>query len=259
MRVWPSLHGLLEPDIAPHGDADGAWATRRSNRRRLRVFALVFVVVLLPGLLWDFSRPAEYRATARVQITPGSTTPRSLPSASGGSGAEGTAHASSELLTQIQVLTSRPLLASVGEVLGRTGHPLTGEGDPAARVQAMLSVVPVAGTEVVELHATGAPPELLAAALNVLIETYREQMKADYQEAASEALTQAREEAERLGQTAGERRERLDALRSQGGGISPEREENEVVAQIKGLRTALNTAIERSALAKRACARCVNR
>ncbi|SBT03819.1 putative Phage integrase [Candidatus Accumulibacter aalborgensis] len=244
MRALSSLRGFLELDVSP--DADGAMAAQRINRRRLKVFTAVFVVVLLPGLAWDFSRPAEYRATARVQITPGSTAPRPSQSAVGPA-EEPSSHAAAELLTQVQVLTSRPLLAQVGEALGRAGHPLA--GDPAAQLQAMISALPVAGTEVVELRASGAQPELLAAALNALVDAYREQMKVAYGVAASEGLAQAREEVDLLDRKVRERRERLDAFRSQGGGMSPEREENEAVAQIKGLTTALNTAIERSAVA----------
>lgn len=244
MRPWSSLRGFLELDVT--ADADDAMAAQRINRRRLKVFTAVFVIVLLPGLAWDFFRPAEYRATARVQITPGSTAPRPSRSAAGPA-EEPSSHAAAELLTQVQVLTSRPLLAQVGESLGRAGHALA--GDPTAQLQAMISAVPVAGTEVVELRASGAQPELLAAALNALVDAYREQMKAAYGAAASEGLAQAREEVDLLDRKARERRERLDAFRSQGGGLSPEREENEAVAQIKGLTTALNTAIERSAVA----------
>jgi uncharacterized protein involved in exopolysaccharide biosynthesis len=34
---------------------------------------VVFLLVLLPGLVWNFLRAPEYRATARVQFTAGST------------------------------------------------------------------------------------------------------------------------------------------------------------------------------------------
>ena len=65
MNPLSSLRSYLELDVTP--DLDGEAATRRSNRRRLRVFLLVFALVLIPGLLWNFLRPAEYMATARVQ------------------------------------------------------------------------------------------------------------------------------------------------------------------------------------------------
>lgn len=49
-----------------------ASATHRANRRRLRSFLAVFLAALAIGLVWNFTRPAEYRATARLQITPAS-------------------------------------------------------------------------------------------------------------------------------------------------------------------------------------------
>ena len=77
MNPLSSLRSYLELDVTP--DLDGEAATRRSNRRRLRVFLLVFALVLIPGLLWNFLRPAEYMATARVQITPGGALPLQRP------------------------------------------------------------------------------------------------------------------------------------------------------------------------------------
>lgn len=248
MRLLSSLRHSLERDVSP--DADAQAATRRSNRRRLRVFAVVFLVVLLPGLLWNFLRPAEYRAIARVQITPGGTEPRpgASPLVPGGSSGE-MPRSPSELLTQVQVLTSRPLLEKVGAALGRAGLPLPA-GDPAARLREMISAEAVEGTEVVELQATGTHPEQLAAALNTLVDIYREDMKASYGVAAGEGLSQARQEAERLAATVQARRQRLEAFRSSSGVLSPEREENEAVARVKGLTTSLNVATEKLAVAE---------
>ena len=69
MSPLSRLRSYLELDVTP--DLDGEAAARRSNRRRLRVFTLAFLLVLVPGLLWNFLRPAEYMASARIQITPG--------------------------------------------------------------------------------------------------------------------------------------------------------------------------------------------
>lgn len=250
MRLLSSLRTSLEHDVTPAADAQAA--ARRSNRRRLQVFAVVFLIVLIPGLLWNFLRPAEFRATARVQIMPGSTEPRpgaALPGAVGGSGGSEIPRSASELLTQVQVLTSRPLLEKVGAALARAGEPLPG-GDPAARLREMISAEAVDGTEVVELQATGTQPRQLAAALNTLVDIYREDMKASYGTAAGEGLAQARQEAERLATVVQTRRQRLDAFRNATGVLSPEREENEAVARIKGLTTSLNVATEKLAVAE---------
>ena len=239
MTLLSSLRSYLELDVTP--DLDGATATRRSNRRRLRVFLLVFLLVLVPGLVWNFMRPAEYMASARVQINPG----RVAAPASGGEAARSEA----ELLTQAQKLTSRPLLEKVAGKLAGQGLELSG-GDAAVQLQRMIRVVPIAGTEVVEVQAVGARPEQLATALNVLLEAYRDEMKATFGSESGESLDKARSEVERLTKAVQERRARLDAFRSENGVLSPERDENEAVAQVKGLATALNAANEKAAQAE---------
>lgn len=239
MTLLSSLRSYLELDVTP--DLDGATATRRSNRRRLRVFLLVFLLVLVPGLVWNFMRPAEYMASARVQINPG----RVAAPASGGEAARSEA----ELLTQAQKLTSRPLLEKVAGKLAGQGLELSG-GDAAVQLQRMIRVVPIAGTEVVEVQAVGARPEQLATALNVLLEAYRDEMKATFGSESGESLDKARSEVERLTKAVQERRARLEAFRSENGVLSPERDENEAVAQVKGLATALNAANEKAAQAE---------
>ena len=239
MTLLSSLRSYLELDVTP--DLDGATATRRSNRRRLRVFLLVFLLVLVPGLVWNFMRPAEYMASARVQINPG----RVAAPASGGEAARSEA----ELLTQAQKLTSRPLLEKVAGKLAGQGLELSG-GDAAVQLQRMIRVVPIAGTEVVEVQAVGARPQQLATALNVLLEAYRDEMKATFGSESGESLDKARNEVERLTKAVQERRARLEAFRSENGVLSPERDENEAVAQVKGLATALNAANEKAAQAE---------
>jgi polysaccharide biosynthesis transport protein len=64
MLMLPSLGNEHVFDTSPQ--TDPVDVARRSNRRRLAVFLFVFSVTLLPGLAWNWLRPAEYRATARV-------------------------------------------------------------------------------------------------------------------------------------------------------------------------------------------------
>ena len=97
-----------------HGEL-GRSATERANRRRLTVFLSVFCVVSVSGLAFDFLRPAEYRVTSRLQITPASyVAPSDAPTAP--------ARASSDpelpFLTEVQKLSSRPLLEQVVKRLG---------------------------------------------------------------------------------------------------------------------------------------------
>lgn len=246
MKVIPSLRGFLELDVT--GDSDSAAATHRGNRRRFRVFAIVFAVVLLPGLTWDFLRSSEYRAAARIQIVPGSSSLRSSPS-TGETVEPLPSRTSSDLLAQVQVLTSRPLLETTAATLVARGYAFVSGTDPVEQLKEMINATRVAGTDVVELQAIGSNPELLAAALNALISAYGEQMGLAHKATASEGLQQAREEAASLADTVRARRQQLEAFRGQTGVVSSQRDENEAVVAIKGLTAALNEANERAAMA----------
>ena len=79
-------------------------AARRGNRRRLLVFGLTFLSALFIGQTWNFSRPAEFRASTRLQVN--------LPEV-GRSGPS----ASSAYATKLQLFDSRPMLAKLAEAL----------------------------------------------------------------------------------------------------------------------------------------------
>lgn len=237
------LHGIPELDLSPPS-ADVA--ARRGNRRRLRVFVLVFLLVLLPGLAWDLLRPPEYRAAVRMQITPGVT--ELAPTPASGTPAPPPPDLSGAFLTQVQILTSRPLLEQVSRTLVAAGYPLAAAGaDPVATLQRMIRAVPVSGTEVVEVEAISAPPELPALALNALVDAYRARMLTAHDAADAQELAQARDEVARLEKTVTQQRAVLENFRSQHGVVSSERDENVSLAGVKGLASALNTAVERAA------------
>ena len=66
MRTLRKLIGPLDADGSSALPADHA---RRGNRRRLLVFASTFLVTLVVGQIWNFGRPAEYRAHVRMQAS----------------------------------------------------------------------------------------------------------------------------------------------------------------------------------------------
>ncbi len=149
------MHDMHAPDLSESFGTD----TLRANRRRLRVFLGVFLVVSIVGLLWVFSRPPEYRATARLQITPPSMR---LPGVSETKAGDG----NQPFLTEVQTLTSRPLIEQVADRLRSAGHDLSALGlDPILGLQSTMTVTPIEGTQIVELAAVGRLPELPAALL----------------------------------------------------------------------------------------------
>jgi uncharacterized protein involved in exopolysaccharide biosynthesis len=236
---------MREIDPAELGPAYGD-ETRRANRRRLRVFLAVFVVTTAIGLVWDFLRPAEYRATARLQITPPSV---SLPpSVSTGTVRveTGPQDARQAFLTEVQALSSRPIIERVAERLRGAGHDLGKLGlDPILGLQSALAVNAVEGTQVVELTASGANPELPAALLVGIGEVYREHVAQAFRATTDEASASVDEEVLRLEAAVAARRKAVEDFRVRHGIVSPEREENSILAEMQGLAAAQKDANKR--------------
>src|ERR1700740_1642047 len=85
---------------------------RHPRRRRLSIFSSVFLLALAAGLTYSVMQPAEYRATARLEIVPASPAPPGDDSPAAKSRVEATGAAERGLKpfrTEVQVLTSRPL------------------------------------------------------------------------------------------------------------------------------------------------------
>jgi integrase len=200
-------------------------------------------------------QPAEYQATARLQITPASTTaaPAGDP-AGANTGAEaggGTARGPRSFLTEVQVLTSRPLLEETVERLSKAGDmPPEIGGDPVDGVRHMLSTETVEGTQVVLLRAEGPQRQFLARLLNTLTGVYQEHLATAYQKSTDTGTVQLRESVQALDQKMAAKRQEVDAYRSSNDIVSTERDENQLLSAAKGLATDLNEAKSKLAAAE---------
>ncbi len=244
----PTLGAGIAIDPADHDSV--AAALHRSNRRRLTVFLAVFLLTLVPGLVWNLTRPPEYRASAKVTIASGIVAPQTVTTPTGTSSAELPPPQRLEMLTQAQVITSRPVLEEVHRRLQKEWNAGAFiDADPVVALQNAVAATPIGGTDVVELTAIGGSPQLMARIVNSLIEVYHEQSLAVHDSASQEAVTNLRDEIARLGRTIGEKRAQLAAFREQSGVVSSERAENEALARMKGLSESLTKANEEAARA----------
>ncbi len=227
----------------------GRSLTERANRRRFIVFLSVFCIASASGLAYDFLRPAEYRATSRLQITPASyVAPTDVPTAPASTPPSDPER---PFLTEVQKLSSRPLLEQVAKRLGEAGHDLSALGpDPVAALQSELTVTPVSGTHVVELAATGAHPELPAALLVAISEAYRNEIARSFEEHSGETTARADDEVHRLDAAVAAKRREVEEYRLRYHIVSPEREENEALAQLQGLGKSLQAAGDRVSAAE---------
>lgn len=247
----PRFETLINPDQDSESRAASELA-RRGNRRRLRVFLLVFVPALLAGLAYTFSRPPEYRAQARISVKTAGVVSGVTPAAprqatvttANAAGAGG-------LQSEAGILTSRPLIEDALATLRRQGVELPEFGsDPVPGVQAALAAAPVADTNIISLNAVGREPAHLAAILNALIDVYSRRLLDGYASSASGEIGALREELARLDQRLGERRKALDDFRQTADIVSGERDENQILARVKGLSNSLNLANDKAAQAE---------
>jgi len=203
--------------------------------------------VLLLGLAYTVVRPAEYQATARLEITPASATPAPVDEGAGAkTGAEaagGAARAPRSFLTEVQVLTSRPLLEEVVGRLSKSADlPPDIGSDPVDGVRNMLSTETVEGTEVVLLRAEGPQRQFLARLVNTLTSVYQEHLAIAYQKSTGTGADQLRDSVQALDQKVAAKRQEVEAFRSSNDIVSTERDENQLLSAAKGLGIDLNEA-----------------
>lgn len=196
--------------------------------RRLQVFALVFLLVLLPGLAWDFQRPAQYRAKATLLTEQPPVNLR---------GAVEQGPDVQHVAIQGRLLLAPDLLARTLERAGReTPLTVTAPEDLAL----MLEVTSVPDTNLVELSATGNDPDQLAPLVNAWVEGYLDLRQRELEREIGNTLNALREERQALGSTIGSKNEALEGFRAQNDIVTLERDGNEALARLKALQQDLN-------------------
>ena len=228
-----------------HGLPEHSSATQANRRRRL-VFGAVLVLACVASLSYVFLRPAEYRATARWQFVfaeRDDPAPAQRPLDANPATAQPPQDGNRAFLTEMLVITSRPLLEKLpGELQSRGLALPAASGDAVDALQRSIEARPVPGTTIVEVRANGQHAELLAPMLNTLFEIYRRQLDESHRARSGDAHAQARDEAALLQARVAERRRAVDDFRSRYNIVSLEREENQVLAQVKGQGNSLNLA-----------------
>src|SRR5215469_3026769 len=225
-----------------------AWLNRpaRSSRRRAVAFFVAFLPAAAAGLIYVYSQPPEYRAVARLQISPAA----GVAQATEAKDAPAVVTDAKSFLTEVQVLTSRPLLQDVVDRLkGSADLPDLGP-DPVAAAQTMLHGQPIGGTQVVELSATGPHQRLVWRLVNTIAEAYQQHVAEAYRAAAASTYDEVADELKALQEKITAKREAVNAFRKQYDIVSMEHKENDVLADIEGLSQSYTLANERLEKAK---------
>ncbi len=199
--------------------------------RRLRVFLLVLALCLVVGLSWDFLRPPLYRASANLLTV----APPGLDEPAGEADLQ-------HVAIQRQRLLGQPVLEAVARKLSEK-DPALGELS-ADQLRVWIRVLPVPGTNLVELRAEGTEPLFLSALVNTWIETYLEERAREVARLDAETVQVLRDRHQAMGRKIEEKRRELREFRERHSILSTARDENEVLSRLKGLQESLNAAID---------------
>lgn len=195
--------------------------------RRLAVFLAVFLVVCASGLVYTYSISPTYVASARIQVDPGTNPDRPQ-------------DATAFVANEAQTLTSNRIFESVLAEIGKM--PAFWKFGAVPHLREALSASSSPGTNVIELHARGSEPELLTQLLAVWARTYLASRGTRSSLNRELGIDEARKAVASFDSRVARKRHELDEFRRRNSIVSPEREENEVAAQMRSLTGALNDA-----------------
>jgi uncharacterized protein involved in exopolysaccharide biosynthesis len=231
--------------------ADGAampWlnAPTPSPRRRAVVFSLAFVPAAFASLIYVYTQPPEYRAMARLRISPAAV----VTQATDAKDAPAVVTDTKSFLTEVQVLTSRPLLQDVvGRLKTSGGLPDLG-ADPVAAVQRILHADPIEGTQIVQLSATGPQQQFVPLLVNTVADAYRQHVANAYKGLVTNTYGEVADEVQALENKLAAKRDAVNAFRKRYDIVSMEHKENDVLADIEGLSQSYTEANQRLAKAE---------
>lgn len=197
--------------------------------RRAKVFFGVLIPALLIGLTIVFARDPIYRATASVLTVK----PKAVDTRSTEADAE-------HVAIQERLLLGEELLTRLADDLADTdNYPAPDE------LRAMLSIVAVPDTNLLELRAEGPAPAALQRLINSWAKTY-EVFRAEEVEALSgRTISEIEEQQRELDLEITTARNELQKFRETHDIVSLERSENRSLSSLQGLNASLNKARER--------------
>jgi polysaccharide biosynthesis transport protein len=202
----------------------------RKRPRRLLLFAIVFLPLLAVTQIFIFLQPAVYSSQATVSTV----APTGIDEVSA---EKDTQH----VVIQKQILISQPLLEQTVQYLKEQSPPTLLTVD---NLKAMLSVEPVAETNLVQLVAEGGQPHVLQQAVNAWIAVYMK-IRAHYISETTEKATAAiNKEIALLDQQVEHDRKAVETFRLAHDILSEQSADNQAHARLQGLNQSLNLALD---------------
>ena len=203
--------------------------------RRLPIFIVVFLVLCAAGLSYTYSIAPTYVATAKIQVDPGT-------SFDPGTGIDRAQGGAAFVANEAQALNSDEMLQTLLDALTKKRPALLPSFSSVPRLREVLVAMPSTGTNVIELQASGSEREQLAELLDVWAEAYLQSRGTRRTIDRGANIDEARGTVASIEARVARKRRQLDEFRRRYNIVSPEREENEVAAEMRSLTGALNEA-----------------
>ena len=203
----------------------------RKDRIRFPIFLAVFIIACGSGLAYTYDRPAVYESNASLLITPPAqaTVNRERADAR-------TVGIERHALLANAVLTD--LLARLAGIEGeRSGVPRD-----MTELRGMLSVRDVEQTNIVELRGRGPNPRTLPVVINSWADLYLASQVGSQQTSIKDTGARLDKMALDFKQRVAGKRAEIDRFRRRHDIVSMQREENRVLARLKGLTRSFNAA-----------------
>lgn len=195
----------------------------RSSRVRFAVFLVVFAVAAGIGLAYDYSRPAVYRASARLSVEP--------------PGVDDAAAKAQFAVSEALALRTSEILTVVAQAAGVPASDLA-----TASGEHRLAAEAIPQTSVIELRADGADRERSVTLLSAWIDAYQTSRRQTDRAGEADAGAAARHAVAVAEKSVATKRQEIEAFQKRHGIASLEREENPGAARLKGVHAALNDA-----------------
>lgn len=183
-------------------------------------------------MAYSFKRPAIYESHANLLIEPQDPDRRDQDTSS------------HDIALQSQVLLSRDLLMSVLDTLPPDGTHNESESLTLSSLRPMLSVISVPDSAVIKLLAEGSQKQILPVIVNTWVARYVDLNSRIQQTYSNSATTSIEQQLGALNRKISAKREALKSFRDQYDIVSMERDENKILAKLKGLNNSLSKATE---------------
>lgn len=233
MSDLPSIEIFASPPSTRNisGYAGGDLPSKKP--RRFTVFAATLVLAFVASMAYVWLRPPIYESTASLLTV----TPLAIDETEVKTSVQ---HA----VAQNEILLGIPLFEATLENLKAADNASELASLTIADLLSSVSVEPIAETNIVKLHASGSNPAILAPVVNAWIEAYQARRERLILETKNDTSTALRLEFEQLAQKIEAKRMELHQFRRDHGIVSKNDVDNRAMAQLSGLNTALNKAVE---------------